>query len=142
VCNSFGLQSWDTPKRVNSRKTKVMKNKKLIGFLLLLDAFVLAGFIIYYYWTASQLQELTAVPMYLMLIALGYILTQRLKRYLFKGQNWWDWLYYIGLTSMMLPLFFATPDNLSLFNLIADYGSFFFALPLLLDAKLLLTKSE
>ena len=119
-----------------------MKNKNIIGFFLLLDAFVLSGFIIQYYWSTSELFELTVVPMYLMLIALGYILTQVLKRYLFKGRNWWDWLYYVGLTSMMLPIFFATIDNYTLFNVIADYGSFFFAIPLVLDVKLLITKSE
>ncbi|MFT5861017.1 MAG: hypothetical protein ACI865_003135 [Flavobacteriaceae bacterium] len=119
-----------------------MKNKKIIRLLVLLGGFVLAGFIIKYYWSATQLSELTVVPLCLMFIALGYILLQMLRRYLFKGQNWWDWLYYIGLSSMMLPIFFATPTNLNMFNLIADYGSFFFAIPLLLEVKLLMTKSE
>ena len=119
-----------------------MKDKKIIRLLLLLGGFVLAGFIIKYYWSTAELSELTKVPMWLMLIALGYILLQMLRRYLFKGHNWWDWLYYIGLTSMMLPIFFATATNLTVFNFIADYGSFFFAIPLLLEVKLLMTKSE
>ena len=82
------------------------------------------------------------VPFYLMFIAIAYIIVQILKRYLTKSQNWWDWMYYIGLTSMMLPIFFVTTENLEIFNAITDYGSFFFVIPVGFDLKAMLNKSQ
>ncbi len=119
-----------------------MKNKKLIRVLLLITSLILAGFIIQYYWSTSALDDLKFVPLYLMLITLGYIVTQIIRRFLFKNQNWWDWLYYFSLSAMMLPIFFASTENLNIFNIITDYGTFFFIIPVAFDLKMMMTKSE
>ena len=119
-----------------------MKNKKLILVILLIDSLVFAGFIINYYWSTNEMGAIQTVPFYLMFIAIAYIIVQILKRYLTKSQNWWDWMYYIGLTSMMLPIFFVTTENLEIFNTITDYGSFFFVIPVGFDLKAMLNKSQ
>lgn len=127
---------------LSSQKAFLMKNKKLILVILLIDSLVFAGFIINYYWSTNEMGAIQTVPFYLMFIAIAYIIVQILKRYLTKSQNWWDWMYYIGLTSMMLPIFFVRTENLEIFNAITDYGSFFFVIPVGFDLKAMLNKSQ
>ncbi len=119
-----------------------MKKNRLIQVLLLVVTLILGGLIIAYYWRVESHIEMHKVPMYVMLFALGYILTQIAKRYLVAGKNWWDWFYYIALTAMILPIFFSTPERTAMFNYLTDFGSFFFVIPVLLDGREFMKKSN
>jgi len=77
-----------------------------------------------------------------MVYCLIYVLTQIVKRFVLKSNNWWDWLYYIGLIAVMLPTFIATESNVATFNFISDYGSIFLLIPALFDLKSILNTSE
>lgn len=68
-----------------------------------------------------------------MVLTLAYIGLQIGKRYIFKRQNWWDWLYYIGLAGMMLGVFLATSENFETYNLITNYSIIFLIIPGLID---------
>ena len=81
------------------------------------------------------------LPMYVMLLSFGYVLTQILKRSLIKNQYWWDWLYYVGLIAIVTPTFFASEESLSTFQWTTDIGSLFLVVPLVLDGKKLLYKN-
>ncbi|MFT5780646.1 MAG: hypothetical protein ACI837_003609 [Crocinitomicaceae bacterium] len=127
---------------VLSQKAPDMNQKKILRIVLMIASIALGTWIILYYWKTNDANGIKFVPMYLMIVALGYILLQVMKRYLFKGQNWWDWLYYIGLTSMLLPIFFGSEENSSIFGVLTDYGTFFFIIPALIDIRLLIAKEE
>jgi len=119
-----------------------MKENRLLKVLLLVISLVLGGLIIAYYWQVELHTDMLKVPMYVMIFALGYILTQIARRYLFIGKKWWDWFYYIALTSMIIPIFFSTPERQVMFNYLTDYGTFFFVIPSILDARELLSKND
>lgn len=112
-----------------------MEGKKIPQLLFIISLAVLAGLIGFYYWTNSSFESLKYVPMCVMILTLAYILVQILKRFIYKEQNWWDWLYYIGLISMMLGIFFATADTTSTFNIITDLGVCFLFAPMIFDLK-------
>lgn len=119
-----------------------MKNNKLIQISLMVLTIVLGGLIIGYYWSIETSTAMAIVPMIVMIFALAYILVQIARRYLSTEKNWWEWFYYVGLTAMILPIFFCSPDNQSIFNLITDLGTLFFVIPVLFDGKKMIAKTS
>lgn len=119
-----------------------MKENRLIQTLLIVVSIALGGSIIAYYWGVESYEAMLKVPMYVMIFALGYILTQIARRYITSGKKWWDWFYYIALTAMILPIFFSTPERATMFNYMTDFGTFFFIIPALLDGRELMAKSK
>jgi len=119
-----------------------MKDSKPIQLSLIAVALILGILIIVYYWSVESHIEMFKVPMYVMFFALGYILSQIAKRFITSGKNWWDWFYYIGLTAMILPIFFSTPERASMFNYLTDFGTFFFVIPTFLDLRQFIQKAK
>ncbi len=117
-----------------------MKNSKILKILILVVMFLLGNAISMYYWSNDDLASMKFVPMFIMVLALVYILMQIFKRYLYKEKNWWDWLYYIGLLAIVLPTYFATEENISTFQKVTDFGSLFLVFPLLFDFKKMIQK--
>lgn len=88
------------------------------------------------------MSEIAQVPVSLMILCLCYVLLQILKRFLFKSQNWWDWLYYVGLLSVMIPTYMINEDNESMFTSLATYGTVFLIIPVLFDVKELIENKK
>jgi hypothetical protein len=61
--------------------------------------------IVVFAWSAVQIDEFRSIPVSVFILLIGYILLQVLKRYFFKEQNWFDWIYYLGLFGVVLPVF-------------------------------------
>lgn len=102
----------------------------------------IAGAINYYYWNVGNYMEMIYLPLYLLVLAVVYILLQIGKRYLFQRQFWWNWLYYLGLISMMAPTLFANQKNELFFNIVTDFGTLFLFIPLVLDGRQNLIKKK
>ena len=119
-----------------------MKNSRLIRVIILIVMLLVGGIIINYYWNNESLESMVNVPMRILTLTFVYILCQIGKRFFFKKRNWWDWLYYIGLIVIVLPRSFATPENLSLFQIITDMGILFVLIPVLFDGKQLLDENK
>ena len=112
-----------------------MNEKKIPQLLFIVSLAVLAGLIVFYYWTHDSFESLAYVPMYVMILTLAYIVIQILKRFIYKEQNWWDWLYYIGLISMMLGVFLSTKETSTTYNWITNLGVPFLFAPMIFDLK-------
>lgn len=112
-----------------------MEENRIGRFLVLTVSLVFAVFIIYYFWMSTTLEEIAYLPMYTVLLSFGYVLTQIVKRALFKKKNWWDWLYYIGLAAIVSPTFLVNEGNVNFFHILTDYGTFFLVIPIVLDVN-------
>lgn len=112
-----------------------MKENRKIYILLLLLSTLVSGGVITYYWMTESVDASRMLPMYVVAMVFGYVLIQIAKRQLFKRRNWWDWLYYLGLLAAVLPTFFMTEENASLFHIVTDFGVFFLLVPVFLDGK-------
>lgn len=110
-----------------------MNTPKFVFTLLILAKLSLASTILWYYWNVNTLVEITKLPLYVLILTVVYIAFQMLTRRLSKKQNWWDWIYYIGLAAIMLPVVMAKPENEKMFHLLTDFGILFLLLPVLID---------
>lgn len=112
-----------------------MKEKKWFRLFLLLMMLVCAAIIMLYFWGREDLFSLKRLPLYIMIAALAYILIQILKRSIYKEQRWYDWLYYIGLVSIMIPTLLANEENQQFYHFLTDYGTLFLIVPVVIEAK-------
>lgn len=117
-----------------------MRSSKLFHGALLLSLLTFAVIVVRYYWQSDDLDAIRILPRDLMLFFLFYVLIQVLKRWLYRDRNWWDWVYYIGLASAMLPTFTASEESANLFHTITDYGTIFLIVPVVLDFYTLLKR--
>lgn len=117
-----------------------MKNNALI-LAILLSASLIVGFVIVsYYWEITIFAQILHPPFWLWVVALGYILLQIVRRKISRDRRWWDWLYYIGLSVMVLPVFFGNEENGAFFIGMARWGSFAFLAPVLLYGSLMIKR--
>ncbi len=116
--------------------------KNVLTIVLLIGLFALGSLIINYYWTNNTLSSIVFVPMYVVVMTFFYIILQIAKRYFISNKNWWDWLYYLGLIGVLLPLYFAKEENLDTFQWVSDCGVSFLILPLLFDIKELIISNK
>ena len=115
-----------------------MKQSKAILITLMLLSLGVSGVIIYYFWTHSDYNSMKNIPVYVMLLALGYIMIQIARRYITKKQNWWDWIYYAGLAAMMIPNFFVEENTVETYDMLSDIGVLFLVVPIFFEARTLL----
>jgi hypothetical protein len=86
------------------------------------------------YWQTEQFSAIKQVSVPIMILVIIYITFHFFKRLLFKNIKWWDWLYYIAMVSIALPVFFANSINENFYHWILDIGSTFFIIPVLIDS--------
>jgi hypothetical protein len=110
-----------------------MNTPKFVFALLILAKLFLAAMIILYFWNVNTLVEITKLPLYVLILTVVYIGFQMVTRRFSKKQNWWDWIYYIGLAAIMLPVVMAKPENEKIFHLLTDFGILFLLFPVLID---------
>ena len=108
-------------------------NVRLILSLAVVAKLVLAVLICTYFWEATTLAEIQQLPIYLLILCVAYIGLQMFTRRMSGVQNWWDWVYYIGLLSIMLPVTLANPAQEKIFHLITDFGTLLLVIPVLVD---------
>ena len=110
-----------------------MKTPKFVFALLILAKLFLSATIVLYFWNVNTLVEITKLPLYVLILTVVYIGFQMVTRRFSNKQNWWDWIYYIGLAAIMLPVVMAKPENEKIFHLLTDFGILFLLLPVLID---------
>ncbi|HIP32474.1 MAG TPA: hypothetical protein EYG86_06920 [Crocinitomicaceae bacterium] len=118
-------------------KSSFLARAIVIGLMMLFSFFIIS-----HYWMLSPDDSITQIPRTLLLVVFGYILFQILKRFLFQKKNWWDWLYYIGLISIVVPVYFGEDTNISTMYSLAKFGVLFLMVPLLLDAIQLMNEKK
>ncbi|MFT7343601.1 MAG: formate hydrogenlyase subunit 3/multisubunit Na+/H+ antiporter MnhD subunit [Lentimonas sp.] len=109
--------------------------KPYLKVFFVLAMAVVGGLIISHYWSSEQFSAIKQVPVALMVTILIYIGLHFFKRLIFRELIWWDWLYYIALFSIVLPVLFANSQNENLFHWLVDLGTMFFIIPLAFDVK-------
>lgn len=110
--------------------------RSIVDLVLLL----IGGIIVYYYWAHNSFETVSNVSKYIMILALAYVIGQILKRRFSFERNWYDWLYYIGLLSIILPPYFVTKENFHTYELWVDLGTLFLVIPILIDFSKLTKK--
>lgn len=115
--------------------------KRLIERLVIIIMLACAGFIIYYYWNTQELENLRSLSMLLISAIMLYIICQLVKRFIFNKMGWYDWVYYIGLISILMPLLLKQETGEWL-HAITDYGSLFLLVPPIFGGRAILEKQN
>lgn len=110
-----------------------MKNERFILAFVIITKLILSVLICLYFWNATELVQIKQIPIYLLAMAIVYIGLQMITRKLATVHNWWDWVYYIGLVAIMIPVSFATKEHEVIYHLITDIGTICLILPVLAD---------
>jgi len=119
-----------------------INSNQLILVLATLAKLIISGVIALYYWQVSDLRGITDLPFYILGLCVAYILLQMLTRRISAASHWWDWVYYIGLLGIILPVTFANDNNLSWFNWVTDIGVLLLILPVLIDGYVLVISKK
>lgn len=109
--------------------------KRTLHLMVLMLSFGLSGTIVRYYWLDDSLEGMKDVPEYIMVLALIYVFLQIIRRRISAKQEWWDWLYYLGLLAMILPNMLATASHLIYYNYLTDFGTLFLIIPVLIEGN-------
>lgn len=117
-----------------------MKPKDLFLAIAITGRFFLSFMICAYFWKSNDLIQLQQIPISVLAMAAIYIGLQLLTRKLSQVQNWWDWVYYFGLLSIMLPNLLATNSNQHIYHFMSDYGTICLIIPTMIDGWNLIVK--
>ncbi|PWH85912.1 hypothetical protein [Brumimicrobium oceani] len=119
-----------------------MKNSlnKGVHYLLLVVLMASALYVFVYYMLASEILELRTLPTNFLIAVVVYIFAQIIKRYLQKKMPWYNWLYYLGLLAVVIPLPLFSVQGSWVFSL-TRWGSLFLLIPPLIEF-LILIKSK
>jgi hypothetical protein len=77
-----------------------------------------------------------------MVLLLAYIICNLLKRAISKQQIWYDWLNYIGLVAVVIPVFIASPTNNSILLPFVQIGVLFLVIPLLIECYFIIKERK
>jgi hypothetical protein len=115
-----------------------MKSNKIILHLAIVAKLILSFFISSYFWNTDTLYDINNLPVYVLILCVAYIVLQMISRKISTAQHWWDWVYYLGLLCIMLPVMLANEESLKMYNYITDYGTLLLLIPVLVDGYLLI----
>lgn len=105
----------------------------VLRVIIILVMFIVSIFIVTYYWGTDQFSAIKQVSKYSMILIITYIGLHFIKRLIFKTVQWWDWLYYIGLLSIMSAVLMANSNNENFFHWLVDVSLLTFIIPLVFD---------
>jgi len=116
--------------------------QRIIHFILVIVLLATSIFTVFYYWTATTTSDLRNLPTSLLTVIIFYILAQLIKRYVKKSMKWYDWIYYLGLIAILLPLPLFSSEGDWIFST-TKYGSLLLFIPPLIELlELILSKKK
>ena len=107
----------------------------------IIGKFIIGCIVCVYFWNATVLAQISTLPIWLLVLTVIYISLQMFSRRFSDAAHWWDWIYYIGLLSIMIPVSIITEDNERLCHLATDFGTLFLIAPPIADAFVYFKKS-
>ena len=111
-----------------------MKNKFNIGiiYVLLVVLIISALYVVGYYMLANEITELRSLPTSFLIAIIAYILAQIIKRFVQKKMPWYNWIYYLGLIAVIIPLPLFSVQGNWVFS-VTRWGSLFLLVPPLIE---------
>lgn len=93
-----------------------------------------------YFWMTNSIDDVSTLPIWLLILTVIYIGLQMFSRKYSETNHWWDWVYYIGLLSIMIPVSIIDTENQKLCHLATDFGTLCLIAPPLADAIIFFKK--
>lgn len=117
--------------------------KKLTVAASIVVKLILGIMICNYFWSANDFVAIKQIPWYIVAEGLLYIAAQMLTRKFSIINNWWDWVFYFGLVSIMLTVSFGSISHVASWFLVVKSGTIALVIPAIIDfVKLLIPKRQ
>lgn len=113
--------------------------KKILVILSIVLSLVCGGIVVSYYWSTDEFYDIRNVSIVALSALVIYVVLQLVKRFLTKEMESYQWLYYIGLAAVVIPVFLKTSES-QLLHTLTDYGTLFLLVPPLIDGYKLVKK--
>ncbi|HLV41367.1 MAG TPA: hypothetical protein VKY37_03750 [Brumimicrobium sp.] len=110
-------------------------------YLLLVVLIAAALYVVGYYFMANSIVDLRSLPTSFLIAVIVYILAQLIKRYIQKKLPWYNWMYYLGLIAVIVPLPLFSVQGNWVFS-VTRYGSLFLLIPPLVELIVLIKKKS
>ena len=110
-------------------------NNKIWGILLIVLRMAIAVIVSLYFWNNDSFESVKFIPIYILILCSIYIALQIARRYFLKTNYWHDWLYYISLCTILIPVLLCNQQNVGTMDLIEDIGVVFLIIPLILEGN-------
>lgn len=107
--------------------------KRFLRLVYLIVMLVVGVFIVAQYWQTEQFTAIKQFSFTSMWLVFIYIALHMLKRFLWTRMRSWDYLYYLGLISIIAPVLWAKSSNEAIFHWMVDIGTCLFVAPVLAD---------
>ncbi|MFA7274043.1 MAG: hypothetical protein WC044_09245 [Crocinitomicaceae bacterium] len=107
--------------------------KRFLRLIINVVMLIIGLIINVHYWQTEQFSDIKQVSVPMMGMVMSYIALHFLKRVLFIVIHWWDWLYYLSLMSIALPVLLADSITENIFHWLIDLGTTFFVIPIVID---------
>lgn len=117
------------------------KFNRVTLYLLLIVLIVSGLYVFSYYMLANEITELRTLPTSFLIAVIVYILAQLIKRFIQKKMPWYNWLYYLGLMAVIIPLPLFSVQGNWVFS-VTRYGSLFLLIPPLVEFLILIRKKS
>src|SRR5690554_8090404 len=117
------------------------KLNRVTLYLLLIVLIVSGLYVFSYYMLANEITELRTLPTSFLIAVIVYILAQLIKRYIQKKLPWYNWMYYLGLIAVIVPLPLFSVQGNWVFS-VTRYGSLFLLIPPLVELIVLIKKKS
>src|SRR5690554_7710257 len=117
------------------------KLNRVTLYLLLIVLIVSGLYVFSYYMLANEITALRSLPTSFVIAVIVYILAQLIKRFIQKKMPWYNWLYYLGLMAVIIPLPLFSVQGNWVFS-VTRYGSLFLLIPPLVEFLILIRKKS
>lgn len=108
---------------------------------MLIFLMISAIYVFFYYVSADQIADLRNLPTAILVAVIVYLAIQFVKRYLQKVMPWYNWLYYIGIIAIIIPLPLFSVEGDWVFS-VTRWGSLFLLIPPVIEFLVLLKAKE
>ena len=117
------------------------KFNRSVLYLLLVILIATALYVFVYYLMANEITDLRSLPTSFLIAVIVYILAQLIKRFIQKKMPWYNWLYYLGLIAVIIPLPLFSVQSNWVFS-VTRYGSLFLLIPPVIEFFVLTKKKS
>ncbi len=113
----------------------LQKHQRIVRIVALLGMLASAGIVIAFYWMNSNFESVHKLPSFVLIVILVYLIFNFLRKQVNQQTVWWDWIYYLGIISILFPIAIGKPEQIQLINITTDIGSLFLLVPIFMEVK-------
>lgn len=113
-----------------------MKSKYIIMLITLLGKMLLSILICIYFFSSKTIDAIIHIPVLIFIYCIVFVLLQLFTRWYFSKENWWDWVYYVGLLTFMISASIGSTSLEKFYLTLTKTGALLLILSVIIDGTM------